>query len=287
MEAYGQQGGRRFPDPLTRPTISAVTPAVATNPAAWDRVDADAMAAFDRRYGPVALGPVVFIIPAYNEAATIAEVLHSVPSSVCGDPVSTLVVVDGGTADVVESTVAAATAQRALACATPLNRGQGAALHLGYRVAVAHGARWIVTIDADLQWDPAEADRLVQPLLDGDADLVLGSRRLGRDEEVDSVRNTGVRVFSVLVSALTRTRITDSSSGFRAMTAVVASTVELTEPQYQATELLIGALGKGFRVIERPVSHHVRPVGGTKKGSNLAYGYHYARVIVRTWLRER
>lgn len=260
-----------------------MTSSLAGTRAGQARVDDEAVADFARRYGQPQLGPVIVVIPAYNEAATIGSVLAGIPARVCGHQVSTLVVVDGGDDD----TATLADGHGALWCATPFNRGQGAALSLGYRVAVTHGGRWIVTIDADGQWDPAQTEVLVQPLIEGEADLVLGSRRLGRDDEPDLVRNTGVLVFSALISLLTRVRVTDSSSGFRAMTAAVASTVELTEPQYQAAELLIGALGRGFRLAERPITHHVRRVGTTRKGRNVVYGYQYTRVIVRTWLRER
>lgn len=246
-------------------------------------VDGEAVAGFASRYGHPELGPVVVVIPAYNEGPSIGPVLGAIPEELLGQSVSRLVVVDGATDD----TALVAHESGAHVCVASTNRGQGAALRLGYRVAVEHGARYLVVIDADGQYDADEMEGLVKPLASGQADLVLGSRRLGNAEVDDRVRYAGVVIFSALISRLTGCHVTDSSSGFKAMTSAVASSVELNEPQYQASELLISALGRGFRVTEVPVTMRVRAAGFTKKAPNLFYGMHYARVIVRTWLRER
>lgn len=251
--------------------------------AGTDQVDASAERVFALRYGKPDLGPVVVVIPAYNEGPSIGPVLARIPDRLAGQATSCLVVVDGATDD----TAQVAELQGAYACVAAVNRGQGAALRLGYRVAVGHGARFIVVVDADGQYDPDEMEGLVKPLLSDRADLVLGSRRLGHAEVDDRFRYVGVVLFSTVISWLTGCHVTDSSSGFKAMTAAVASGVELTEPQYQASELLIGALGRGFRVTEVPVTMRPRTAGFTKKAPNLFYGLHYARVIVKTWLRER
>ena len=123
--------------------------------------------------------------------------------------------------------------------------------------------------------------------MDGEADLVLGSRVLGSSETEDAVRAVGVRLFAALVRVLTGTRVTDTSSGLRAMRAELTAVVPQHEPQYQASELLIGAIGCGYRVAERPIVLHRRTAGDSKKGNNALYGLRYARVIVRTWWRTR
>ncbi|MGH9069090.1 MAG: glycosyltransferase family 2 protein [Acidimicrobiales bacterium] len=248
-----------------------------------DPVDEKAAWNFDLRYDEPGFDPIVVLVPAYNEAGGIGAVLSAIPDKMCGELVTTLVVVDGAT----DTTAELAEAHGAYVCPVPVNRGQGAALRLGYRLATEHGARWIAVIDADGQYDPDDLPALVQALVDGDADLVLGSRRLGRAEVDDPVRYAGVLVFSTLVSAMLGCRITDSSSGIKAMTSAVASAVKLSEPQYQAAELLISAAGRGFRVAERPVTMSARRAGRSKKAHNFIYGCQYARVIVRTWLRER
>jgi hypothetical protein len=138
-----------------------------------------------------------------------------------------------------------------------------------------------------MQWDPAEMATVVEPLLSGEADFVLGSRALGRAETDDAFRHAGVRVFAVLTRLLTGVHVTDTSTGYRAMRTEVPLTVRQTQPQYQTSELLIGAIFQGYRITERPITMHKRLAGQSKKGRNLPYGFRYARVILKTWLRER
>jgi glycosyltransferase involved in cell wall biosynthesis len=168
-----------------------------------------------------------------------------------------------------------------------VNRGQGAALRLGYRLARKHGADYIATLDADGQYDPADLALVVAPLVAGTADFVSGSRRLGAAGTTDRVRALGVVVYGAVISRLTGQRVTDPANGLRAMRADLTGAVELRQPQYQATELLIGAVLRGFRVAEVPVTMYARTEGTTKKGGNLAYGWRVGRVIVSTWWRER
>ena len=175
----------------------------------------------------------------------------------------------------------------ALVCDVPVNRGQGAALRLGYRLAREGGATYIVTTDADGQYNPAEMERILAPVVAGEADFVTGSRKLGSQETNDPVRRLGTWVFAVTISMLTDQRITDSTFGLRAMRAEVTGAVRLEQPQYQSSELLIGVLTHGFRVAEVPATIHKRQVGKSKKGHNAIYGLHYAGVVVGTWWRER
>lgn len=247
-----------------------------------DEVDASAVAEFERNYPGLELAELVVVIAAYNEADGIGPVLTEMPKRCSGMPVDVLVVVDGAT----DATAEVARTHGAYTCVAPRNRGQGAALRLGYRLASQHGARFVVTTDADGQYDGAELQALVAPLVDGRADFVTGSRRLGHHESDSRVRWLGVRVFAVLASALTRRRITDTSFGFRAMRAELARSVTLTEPQYQSSELLLGVAARGARVVEVPMTMRRRAHGGSKKGANLVYGMNYGRVMMRTWFRE-
>jgi Glycosyl transferase family 2 len=247
-----------------------------------DPVDTAAVREFIRVQGEVRFAPVVVIIAAYNEEDCIGAVLASVPPMSCGVPVDTLVIVDGCT----DGTAEAARRHGARVCELPSNRGQGAALRLGYALARRGGARYVVTTDADGQYDMAELPLLLQPLIDDEADFVTGSRALGRQETSDPVRHLGVPVFAALASALTRQRLTDTSFGFRAMKAGVTGIVTLAQPQYQASELLLGVILHGYRVLEQPMTMRARTAGTTKKGTNFRYGMRYTRVLVGTWCRE-
>lgn len=247
-----------------------------------DSVDEAALDGFRERYGTSEFASVVVLIAAYNEADGIGPVIDSIPKRTCDLDVDTLVVVDGAT----DPTAEVALRHGAYTCVAPVNRGQGAALRLGYRIARERGARYVVTTDADGQYDITELPRLLRPLLDDEADFVTGSRRLGRQETSDPMRHLGVHVFAWVASVLTRQRITDTSFGFRAMRTHVTAQVTLMQPQYQSSELLIGALARGFRVVEVPMTMRQRTAGRSKKGNNLVYGLRYARVVLGTWLRE-
>ena len=248
-----------------------------------DDVDRTAMATFAAEHPDLRMGEVAIVIAAYNEAANIKPVLEDLPDEVLGMRTSVLVVDDGskdGTADIARSVPGV------LVVTPPRNRGQGAALRLGYHVARVHGAQYIVTTDADGQYDDADIPVLVKPLVEDRADFASGSRRLGMYTTDDVVRHAGVRVFASVMSVLARRRITDTSNGLRAFRADVVDHLALEQPQYQATELLLGVLYRGFRYVEIGTSMHQRTSGASKKGPNLVYGYRFGRVILRTWWRE-
>src|SRR5712692_5058237 len=194
------------------------------------------------------------VIAAFNEQGAIGPVLDGLPDTICGLDVAKIVVSDGSA----DETVKEATGAGALVCDVPVNRGQGAALRLGYRLAREGAASYIVTTDADGQYNPAEIAGLLAPILAGEADFVSGSRTKGSEETKDPVRKLGVRVYALVISILTGQRITDPTFGLRAMRADVTGKVRLTQRQYQATELLIGVLTHGCRVVERPATIHKR-----------------------------
>jgi len=260
-------------------------------------VDDDAIKAFIDAYGERATGlpQVAIVIAAYNEAGAIGPVIQALPAEVCGLAAAAIVVADGCADD----TAAEAAAAGALVCDVPVNRGQGAALRLGYRLAREGGAGYIVTTDADGQYNPAEMDTVLAPVVAGEADFVTGSRRLGSQETKDMIRRTGVRFFAGTISMLTGQKISDTTFGLRAMRAEVSGAIQLSQPQYQASELLIGVITHGYKVAEVPATIHRRRVGESKKGqnplyqlhipgvNNLFYGLRFARVAYGTWWRER
>jgi glycosyltransferase involved in cell wall biosynthesis len=239
--------------------------------------------AFARANPDVKLERLVIVIAAYNEAGNIGAVLDEIPDQIADVSVSRLVIDDGSR----DGTTAVAQRHGALVCTLKANRGHGVALRLGYRIARESGAEYIATLDGDGQWDPADLPAMIRMLEEDRADFVVGSRQLGHTENTDSFRNIGVRFFAWLISKLTHAQLTDTSSGLRAMRAEMTAVVRQTQPQYQTSELLIGALFQGFRVAEVPTVMRQRISGVSKKGDNLLYGLRYARVIGRTWWRER
>jgi glycosyltransferase involved in cell wall biosynthesis len=244
---------------------------------------AEAVRRFEERHGGRALGPVVVVVAALDEVGGIEDVVRRIPDPACGLAVDTIVVDDGST----DGTGATAEAAGALVARLERNCGHGVALRLGYALAREHGARYIVTLDGDGQWDPAHLEPVLEPVVRDEADFVIGSRVLGATEAGDRYRQLGVHVFAFLVRLLTGVPVTDTSSGFRAMRAEVTATVRQEQVQYQTSELLIGAIAQGYRIAERPVVMRRRTAGVSKKGGNALYGLRYARVVLRTWWRER
>ncbi len=244
-----------------------------------------AAAAFLAAHPPGVGAPLAIVIPAYNEEPTVAAVVAEIPSQAAGLATEVIVVVDGAK----DATAAQAASAGALVCDVPINRGQGAALRLGYWLARARGARIIATIDADGQYDAEELTRVAEPIVAGRADFVSGSRRLGAELTTDRMRHLGVIVFGALISVLVGQRVTDPACGIRAMRTEVAAAVRLEQPQYQASELMISAALNGFRLAEVPTTMRDRGAHatGTKKGGNFGYGLRFARAAVHTWRRDR
>ena len=229
--------------------------------------------------------PIAVVIPAYNEEPTVRRVVEGIPRELAGLPVEVIVVNDGSS----DATVAEARAGGALVCDIPVNRGQGLIFMLGYWLARQRGAQVIATTDADAQYDETELERLVEPIVNGRADFVNGSRRLGTELTTDPIRHAGVIFFGKLVSVLVGQRITDPACGIRAFSAELTGAVTLEQTQYQTSEILISSAMMGYRVIEVPTTMVDRPDGATltKKGPNLLYGMRFARAVLGTWRRER
>jgi hypothetical protein len=226
-------------------------------------------------------GKIAILIPAYNEAENIGHVLDQMPKEVCGVPTSVLVVDDGsrdGTGDVAAGHGAAVARQ-------VINRGGGAALRTGYRLMVESGAEIVVTLDADGQHLPAEMERLVKPVLDGEVDVAHGSRVLGHADRNHFARELGIVFFNRLVSLITRTHVTDCSNGYRAVRTTVLPQLVLRQEQFHTSEFMIEAIKRGIPAKEIPITVEQRLHGHSKKPAVVRYGLGFANAIVRTWLR--
>jgi glycosyltransferase involved in cell wall biosynthesis len=264
---------------------AAPSASIHTDPDRARRVIAQSRGGFDARYPDLKLSPVVGLICAYEEEANLGPVLTAMPSEACGLPVTTLVIVDGGR----DATDRVAIEGGAVTFVLSENLGHGYALRVGYALCVELGAQFVVTLDADGQNDPAEIPVMLQPLVDDEADFVVGSRVLGRDTTTDRTRKAGVRVFSAILSVIGGTKLTDTSNGYRALRVTMLEDVvhRLTQAQYQTAELLITCMKRGWRVSERPTLWLPRASGTTKKGKNYLFGFRYGKVVLTTWWRER
>jgi glycosyltransferase involved in cell wall biosynthesis len=201
---------------------------------------------------------ILIIIPAYNEAARIADVVRSVRESV---PDFDILVVNDGSQD---DTAGVAQGAGAAVVSHPFNLGYGVTIQTGYKYALAKEYDFVVQMDGDGQHDPAYIKGLLAPVLACEADFALGSRFLGVESYTPSlVRKIGMNFFRWLVSTLTKTRITDSTSGFQAFNRRVIRyfTTEVFPCDYPDADMLITLHRAGFSIREVPVRMHANVTG--------------------------
>ncbi|HTC86094.1 MAG TPA: glycosyltransferase family 2 protein, partial [Candidatus Acidoferrum sp.] len=165
----------------------------------------------DRQHGR--LGGILVCIPALNEADNLPAVIADVPATIGALPTHILVIDDGST----DRTADVARSAGALVVSHPMSSGQGAALQTGYVVAERLGVDIVVTLDADGQHDPAEMARLVEPIAAGEADFVVGSRRMGETTSESRTRDAGITVYTRLINVLGGTNVSDIANGYRAI----------------------------------------------------------------------
>jgi hypothetical protein len=225
--------------------------------------------------------PVMVVIPALNEAANLRDLLTQIPANVCGLPVGVLVVDDGSDDD----TRQVVNHSGHLVVSTPINRGGGAALRLGYDILKRSGGKICVTMDADGQHKPEELEHLVSPLCNDQFDFIIGSRILGGREKDSMVRLAGVYTFGWLISILLGQKITDPSSGYRAFNMAIMESIHLYEDQYHTSELIIEAVRNKIRIGEVPVTILKRRHGKSKKGRDWKYALNFTNAVVKTWWR--
>lgn len=225
--------------------------------------------------------PLFVIIPAYNEGATIRTVVDSLPETLSGYTVQPLVVSDGSADD----TARQAEGNGTMVVEHPINQGQGGALKTGFEVAIQNEAAIAVTMDGDGQHPAEELESLVAPIVDNQADFVVGSRYLGEDRSGNGpVRKAGIRFYTGLINVLTKSDLTDCTNGFRAIRGSELEKLTLTEERFSAPELLIEARKNGLRVQELPMTVEERQAGETKK-PQLGYAIGLMRTIMTTWIR--
>lgn len=161
------------------------------------------------RSSPVMDAPPAAVIPAYNEAAVIGSVVLGTRRFV-----EHVLVVDDGSSD---ETARLAREAGAEVIRLPRNMGKAAAVREGVAAARRHGFQAVVMLDADGQHLPAEIPRVLGPVLNGEADLVIGSRFLEGCSDVPGYRRAGQRTLDLLTALGTGTTLTDTQSGFRAL----------------------------------------------------------------------
>lgn len=190
----------------------------------------------------------ICVIPAYNEAQHIQTVINRVKSLV-----DEVIVVDDCSQD---DTASLARQVGATVLGHVINRGQGAALRTGTQAALEHGAEIIVHFDADNQFQAEEIPDLLAPLLNQQADAVLGSRFLSKKSKLPGTKKNIVMPLARLVNRLFfGIRLSDPQSGFRALSRPVAQKITISnDGMAHCSEILYQLFKNKFRVMEVPIT---------------------------------
>jgi len=204
-------------------------------------------------------GKVIAAIPCYNEEQFIGNVVRRVSPYV-----DRVVVVDDGSTD---RTTEVAEAAGAMIVRHDVNKGPGGAYKTCLKVAKDNGAEVLITLDGDEQHDPDELPGLLQPLLNNEADLVIGSRFLGH-YEIPRYRKFGIDVITFLFNVGSKMKVVDAQSCYRGYNRKALEKLHITEDGFGfSVELLAQARESGLRITEVPISciyheagHSMNPV---------------------------
>ncbi len=190
----------------------------------------------------------ICIIPAYNEAQHISEVINRVRPFV-----DEIVVVDDHSKD---ETALLARQAGVTVLSHPINRGQGAALQTGNDYALLAGADIIIHFDADNQFQAEEIPELVKPIEDGNAEAVLGSRFMGKESNLPTLKRQVIMPLARLINRLFfNIRLTDPQSGFRVLSRQAAEKIRIkNDGMAHCSEILHQLFSKNIKVVEVPIT---------------------------------
>src|ERR687885_882612 len=226
---------------------------------------------------------VSFLIPAYNEAATIVDVLDAVWAL---DLDKQIVVVDDGSTDATGQLVEHWRAgKRDVVLVRQDNRGKGSAV----RAAVPHADGDISVIqDADLEYDPADVPQLIEPIVRGAADVVYGSRLSGGRPQRAYLfwHLVGNRFLSLLTNVLYNTTLSDMETGYKAFRTEVLRSLDLREDDFGIEpEITAKVCKRKLRIYELPISYYGRTF---EEGKKITWkdGFRAIRVLLAVRLRD-
>lgn len=229
---------------------------------------------------------VLVVIPAWNESQNIQQTINGIAA--LNRPWDLLVVDDGS----LDDTAVKAGQVRAEVVRLPFNIGIGGAVSLGLIYARRKFYDAVIRVDADGQHDPAFMDTILHPVLAGEADLCVGSRFIDTSSGYQSsfIRRVGINFFSALISALTKDRVTDPTSGFCAFSSRAVQLFSQNYPSdYPEPEAIVIAKRAGLKFLEVAVTMRGRTAGlsSIRYLKTLYYMIKVTLAIMLNYLRPR
>lgn len=204
------------------------------------------------------------IVPAYNEEETIDEIINRVRAVDLGDVDLEMVIVDDASTD---GTPERLKTYRGEAGITVLrhdsNRGKGAAIRTGLDSA---SGDLVVIQDADLEYDPNDYPRLIKPIIDGDADVVFGSRFAGSVQNMRYINVVANKVLAWAATLLFGKRITDEATCYKVLATDTLRSFDLQCERFEfCPEVTAKTLRRGYRLVEVPITYRARTFETGKK----------------------
>ena len=228
---------------------------------------------------------LIIQIPCFNEQNTLPETLADLPREVAGFDRVEIMVVDDGSDD---RTVEVAREHGVdHVVQLPIHRGLSSAFVAGLEAALAAGAAVIVNTDADNQYCAADIPRLVEPILEGRAEMVVGERPISSSPNFTPARRFLQRLGSALVRKVSGTSVPDAPSGFRAMSRSAAMRLNVFNEYSYTLETIIQAGLKGMAVVSIPVSVNAPRRPSRLFRSSSHYLSRQGSVIVRIFMTYR
>jgi glycosyltransferase involved in cell wall biosynthesis len=217
---------------------------------------------------------IIAVIPCLNEELFIAGIVSGALPHV-----DRVLVIDDGSTDATSSVAQKAGAE---VIRHVERRGAGAATRSGFEEAIKFGADIVVTLDGDGQHNPAEIPLLLRPILDGEADLVIGSRFIEHETNVPFYRKFGIDIITWMYNLGSKVKVTDAQSGFRAHSRKLLESVAVTHDDFSfSVEVLVKARNKGFHIQEVPVSCLYHDQGSTSNPILHGLGVAFAVASIR------
>jgi glycosyltransferase involved in cell wall biosynthesis len=205
------------------------------------------------------------LMPVFNEERTVASAIKRV-LDVDYPCAMELVVVDDGSRDRTAAALAGIGDARMVVGSHPLNRGKGAAVRTAAGLATGD---YVVVCDADLEYAPEDIPKLVQPVLDGDAQVVFGTRTFGSHASYSYWYVMGNRGVTTACNLLFNCYLTDLETGFKLMPTELYRELDVREPGFgMEAEIAAKLLRRGIRPYEVPVNYRAR---GRAEGKKITW----------------